>query len=113
MKVVSLSDLSEEEGSHPGVLRRVMLARGDLPHATFFSQARFLPGRVVRSHKHDDMWEIFFVESGTGLIRVDGSEHALAPGVCVVVEPGEAHEVHNTTNEDLVLTYFGVSDGAG
>jgi mannose-6-phosphate isomerase-like protein (cupin superfamily) len=85
-----------------------MLRLGDLPHLTNFSQARFAPGQVAAAHAHTDMCEVFFVESGTGVIRIDGHDHALAAGVCIAVEPGETHEVSNTGSVDLVLTYFGL-----
>jgi mannose-6-phosphate isomerase-like protein (cupin superfamily) len=111
MKITSLTNLPEEWVSHnPEIKKRVMLGPGDLPHVTNFSQAHFAPGQVASAHAHRDIYEVFFVESGTGLIRVDGVEHRLEPGVCVAVEPGEVHEIVNADSVDLVLTYFGVQD---
>jgi mannose-6-phosphate isomerase-like protein (cupin superfamily) len=111
MKIISLAGLPEGQVSHnPEIKKKVMLKPGDLPHVTNFSQARFAPGQVASAHAHRDMYEVFFVESGTGLIRVDGVEHPLGPGVCVAVEPGEVHEIANAGSVDLVLTYFGVQD---
>lgn len=54
------------------------------------------------------MYEVFFVESGTGVIKVDGREQPLKRGVCVTVEPGEAHEIVNGGADDLLLIYFGI-----
>jgi mannose-6-phosphate isomerase-like protein (cupin superfamily) len=34
------------------------------------------------------MCEVFFVESGRGIIRINQMDYALSPGVCVAVEPG-------------------------
>ena len=85
-----------------------MLRMGDLPHLTNFSQARFQPGQVAQAHAHTDMHEVFFVESGSGSIVVDGEAIALTPGVCVAVSPHESHEVSNSGTEELVLTYFGL-----
>jgi mannose-6-phosphate isomerase-like protein (cupin superfamily) len=65
-----------------------MLRAGDLPHLTNFSQARFAPGQVAIAHTHHDMCEVFFVESGRGIIRINQMDYALSPGVCVAVEPG-------------------------
>ena len=109
MKMVSLADIPEEGVSHnPEIKKQVMLARGAVPHLTNFSRARLSPGQVARTHQHADMHEVFFVESGTGVIKVDGCEHPLGRGVCVAVEPGERHEVVNCGAEDLVLMYFGI-----
>ena len=104
-----LAQLSDEEVSHNArIKKRVMLKTGDLPHVIGFSQARFPAGEVAGSHKHDDMYEIFYVEQGQGLIRVDDQEIVLESGVCVSVAPGECHEIENIGKEELVVNYFGV-----
>ncbi len=109
MKYVDLQQLPQEPVSHnPEIQKQVMLRAGDLPHLTNFSQARFSPGQVAIAHRHLDMAEVFFVEAGQGEIRVEQTVYSLSPGVCVAVEPGEEHEVTNTSGEFLVLTYLGL-----
>lgn len=109
MKLTSLATLSEEAVSHnPAIKKKVMLRLGDLPHLTNFAQARFAPGQIANAHCHQDMCEVFFVESGDGSIQIDGQSYPLEPGTCIAVEPGEEHEVSNTGSVDLVLTYFGL-----
>ena len=109
MKIVTLTQLPEEGVSHdPGIKKRVMLRHGDLPHITNFSQATFAPGQTVTPHAHTDMAEVFFVETGEGIIWIDDKAHTLATGVCVAVDAGETHELKNTGDSPLVLTYFGV-----
>lgn len=109
MKIVSLADLTEEGVSHnPEIRKRVMLGRGDVPHLMNFSQSRITPGQVARAHRHADMFEVFFVQAGEGVMSVDGAEQRLEAGVCVMVEPGEAHEITCTGSGELVLLYFGV-----
>lgn len=85
-----------------------MLRRGDVPHLMNFSQSRLAPGQVARSHRHADMFEVFFVQAGEGVMRVDGAEQGLQAGICVMVEPEEEHEIANTGSGELVLLYFGV-----
>jgi mannose-6-phosphate isomerase-like protein (cupin superfamily) len=109
MKITQLSGLPEDSVSHnPAIKKKVMLRSGDIPHLTNFSQASFAPGQVANGHQHLDMAEVFFVESGQGKITIDGSAQPLEPGTCILVEPGEHHEVVNTGTADLVLTYFGI-----
>ncbi|MBF2025236.1 MAG: cupin domain-containing protein [Oscillatoriales cyanobacterium C42_A2020_001] len=109
MKLTSLSELATEFVSHnPAIQKKVMLRSGELPHLTNFSQARLAPGQIAAAHRHTDMYEVFFVEAGEGMIEIDQTPYPLQPGVCVAVEPGERHEVSNTGTEELVLTYFGV-----
>jgi quercetin dioxygenase-like cupin family protein len=109
MKQTSLQTLPTEQVSHnPAIQKKVMLRLGDLPHLTNFAQAKFAPGQVAPAHAHLDMCEVFFVESGSGQIQIDGESYPLEAGGCVAIEPGEVHEVSNPGTEDLVLTYFGL-----
>jgi quercetin dioxygenase-like cupin family protein len=109
MKYISLSQTPIETVSHnPEIKKQVMLRSGDLPHLTNFSQSRFTPGQSACAHAHPDMNEVFFVESGTGRILINGQPHLLEVGTCIAVEAGEVHEVINDGAEDLVLTYFGL-----
>ena len=85
-----------------------MLRDGEIPNLTSFSQARFKPGQIAGAHAHENMYEIFLVEEGEGIIRVEDKEYPIKKDVCVVVEPGEVHDIINTVSEELVLTYFGL-----
>jgi mannose-6-phosphate isomerase-like protein (cupin superfamily) len=112
VKIVSLASLPKRQVSHnPEIEKKVMLKPGDLPHVTNFSQATFGPSQTASLHTHADMYEVFFVEAGTGVIRIDGEVHPLEAGTCVAVAPGEAHELINTGATELILTYFGVAAG--
>jgi quercetin dioxygenase-like cupin family protein len=109
MKAISLADLPVEGVSHdPDIAKQVMLRRGDVPHLTNFSRASLLPGQVARAHRHRDMFEVFFVESGAGTITIDGAERGLEAGVCIAIEPGEEHEIRNSGSTPLALLYFGI-----
>ena len=109
MKLVSLNQISAEGVSHNAAIRKtVMLRMGDLPHLTNFSQARFPPGEVANAHSHQDMCEVFFIESGTGKINIDGTDYSLTSGTCIAVDVGEVHELCNTGETELVVTYFGL-----
>ncbi|MEB3229698.1 MAG: cupin domain-containing protein [Leptolyngbyaceae bacterium] len=109
MKYVELSQISPTRVSHNAAIQKqVMLQPGDISNLVYFSQARFQPGQIAPGHSHSDMSEVFFVESGTGTITIDGKVHSLGAGTCVGVQPGEVHEISNTGTMELVLTYFGI-----
>ena len=110
MKHVNLNQLADQGVSHnPAIRKKVMLQPGDIPHLTNFSQATFAPGQVAQAHAHSDMYEVFLVAAGSGTMVVNGTDQPLMPGVCILVEPGDRHEVINTGSEPLVLTYFGIA----
>lgn len=109
MKKISLAELPREGVSHdPQITKQVMLRSGEVPHLNSFSRATLLPGQTARAHEHRDMYEVFFVESGSGSMTVGDAEHQLARGDCIMVEPGDRHEITNDSASDLVLIYFGV-----
>jgi quercetin dioxygenase-like cupin family protein len=109
VKLQLLDDLPWEEVSHnPAIKKRVFLRKGELPGLTQFAQARFGPGECAPSHAHADMVEVFFVSSGTLTAIIDGRPHTLPAGSSLTVEVGEAHELRNDGNEELILTYFGL-----
>lgn len=109
MKITSLNELPEKSVSHnPDIKKRVMLNPYEFPHITNFSQAIFTPGQIAIAHAHDTMYEIFYIESGTGIIQIDGKNYPLNKGSCVVVEPKEIHEIINKGQENLVMTILGV-----
>jgi len=110
MKILDIYNLVDIGVSHnPEIRKRVILGSGELPHLTNFSQARFKTKQVASPHMHKDMYEVFFIEDGEGIICINNKEHRLKNGVCVVVEPGEVHEVKNVGQSDLVITYFGLT----
>lgn len=109
MKKVSLASLVGEPVSHDkSITKHVFLRKGDVPHLTNFSRAVLRPGQAVSEHAHDGMVEIFFVVSGSGMLRVDGATLSLAAGDCVVVEPGERHSLACGETGELQLLYLGV-----
>ncbi|MEA5575844.1 cupin domain-containing protein [Anabaena sp. UHCC 0451] len=109
MIITSLNDLPQTSVSHnPEIKKKVMLRFGDLPHLTNFSQAYFASGQISPAHSHQDMCEVFFVESGAGIIRIDEQEYPLLPGNCYAIEVGEVHEIVNTGADVLIITYFGL-----
>lgn len=110
MKFSVLSQLPIQFSNHnQAIQKKVMLKPGDIPYLTNFSQAVFSPGQKVIPHYHETMYEVFFVESGEGIIRINEVDYPLLSGNCITVEPGEVHELINTGETDLIVTYFGVS----
>lgn len=109
MKIVHIDQLSDEKISHsPKIKKRVFIKKGQVPYITNFSQATFKTGQIASELTHPNLFMIFLVESGSGLIKVDGKVNQIKEGHCILVEPGEAHEIINTSANDLLITYFGV-----
>lgn len=112
MKMINLHQVAEEGVSHNAKIRkRQILGNGIVEPITHYARAVFPPGEKASAHRHDDMSEVFTVESGCGEIRINEVAFVFSEGLTVVVEPGEVHEIVNTGNAELIVTYFGVLAG--
>ena len=109
MKIVSLKNIKTEGVSHdPRIRKQVMIRNGNVPHLTSFSRAVFKPKQKITKHRHADMHEIFLIESGNGVIKINGKNRKISKETCITVEPGEEHEIRNTGSRNLVIIYFGI-----
>lgn len=109
MKIIHLNNIHAQPVSHdPHIFKKVMIANGKVPHLSNFSQAIIKPGESVTPHIHEDMYEIFFINSGIGQLITNGSTVNIQKDSSVIIEPKEEHSFQNTGTEDLVMTYFGI-----
>lgn len=110
MKLADLSQLSSESNSHnPKITKKVLIKNKQIPHLTNFTQAIFPPSELASIHSHVDMYEIFFIEKGEGVMKVNDKTYHLKAGVCVTIEPGDTHEFINNSKQDLIITYLGIT----
>ena len=109
MRMIRMDALPDLGVSHNGKIRkRQILENGTIPGVTNYARAVFPPGEIAGAHRHDDMTEVFTVESGCGEIRINDAVYDFPAGTTAVVEPGEVHEIVNNGTADLVILYFGV-----
>jgi quercetin dioxygenase-like cupin family protein len=109
MKLIKINEVPEKGSSHNVRIRkREILSNGEVGPVVNYARAVFPPGEKAASHQHGDMAEVFTVESGCGEIRIDDVAYVFSAGLTFVVEPGEFHEIVNTGDTNLVVTYFGV-----
>lgn len=65
---------------------------------------RLKPGEEIGEEVHDDVDQFFRFEAGTGVVVIDGVQHAVKDGSAVIVPCGARHNVLNTSNAaDLKL----------
>ena len=61
-------------------------------------------------HSHSAEWECYLILSGTGTMRCGDERSALSPGDCVMCAPGEAHQIVNDSEGDLL--YYVIANNA-
>ncbi|MEA3401049.1 MAG: cupin domain-containing protein [Armatimonadota bacterium] len=66
----------------------------------------FKPGQEMGAHAHNQVEETFFFLEGTPLMVVDDQQFRVAPGDAFRLEPPEAHNIINDTDQDTRLVFI-------
>ena len=108
-RTLNMSDVSEEGVSHNhSIKKRMMIKPETVPHVVYMSRSLFQPGDSAPGHSHDDMHEVFYIESGVATFTINGVPNILRKGNTIHVAPLEVHEITNTGDTELVLVYYGI-----
>ncbi len=71
-----------------------------------FQVVKFQPQTSIKPHVHKKTVEVFYVKSGTGIIKMNNKEFRCKPDDFFLCEPGDVHEFINDTNEEFVILIF-------
>lgn len=87
--------------------------KGEGPgHPLDIGMVRMPPGATnYPKHAHRTQWEFYIVVSGRGRVNVNDEAHDVQAGDGFVQPPGNAHQIVNTGEEDLV--YYIIANNAG
>ncbi len=58
---------------------------------------------ATSEHYHRITEELYFITAGNGRMRLGTEERDVGPGDCIVIPPGERHQIVNTGSEPLRL----------
>jgi mannose-6-phosphate isomerase-like protein (cupin superfamily) len=82
---------------------REVAGRVSLPSSQqSLAEATVPAGRATVEHFHRVTEELYFT-AGEGLMRLAGEERAVRPGDCIVIPPGERHQIVNSGEQPLRL----------
>lgn len=110
MKLIKLEDIPQVSISHdPNIKKKVILEKGYIPQLMTFAQATFQPGQSVEEHKHDTMFEVFFIQSGKADFVVSGKKVVVKKGDVISIEPEELHSQSNPYEKPVTWLYFGIA----
>ena len=109
MRYIKIDSLPDEPGVHnPEISKKTICREDDLPNIINFGLVTYKPGQIVDAHSHENFYEVFYFNSGKGVIRVNGMEYSIQPDVCILLEPNDIHEMINSGDEDLQHLFFQV-----
>jgi uncharacterized cupin superfamily protein len=108
---------SSPKGKFAGAGKEISEALGRVPDSTDIKDRhpfdveilRVPPGKIPYPyHSHSAQWEFYHVISGKGRIRHQDGTDAIEAGDAFLFHPGEAHQLINDGQDDLVV--FVVAD---
>jgi uncharacterized cupin superfamily protein len=116
MRLINLTAVQEKEkqspkGKYHSFMKEVSVALGRDPrslhlmkrHPFDLAVVRIPPGATLCPyHAHSAQWELYVVIAGAGSVRHDEGVSEVASGDVFLFGPGEAHQIANHGQEDLV-----------
>lgn len=122
MRIINTKDIVEISWSSPkgkfvGAGKEISEELGRKPLSTDLKDrhpfdveiCRIPPGMTPYPyHSHSAQWEFYHVISGKGVVRHAEGKTAIEAGDAFIFQPGQPHQLTNTSSEDLVL--FVVAD---
>lgn len=103
MKLYTLEKAEEKAVSHdPGLKKKLLVPEG-VGCVRHISQIVLKPGRAVSAHAHGDSTEVFYCVRGSMTFHINGKPVLLAPGSCLIVEPGEVHAIVEVAVESEMI----------
>jgi uncharacterized cupin superfamily protein len=122
MRKINLKDIPEQERKSPKAKfgrfsKNISIALGREPESLDLSKRHPFDLALVRIpkgktlcpyHAHAAETEIYLVVSGRGSVRDKDGMTEVGPGDAFLFQPGEAHQLSNTGDEDFV--YYVIAD---
>jgi mannose-6-phosphate isomerase-like protein (cupin superfamily) len=120
MKVIPFTSHSFTPAGHenplsPGVLKKVLVEKGDLQkgRVQMVNWASMGVGNRFAKHYHEDMQEIFIIVQGEAKIIVGQETAVLSRGDTIVIDPHEVHQMENIGSETVEYLAIGITSEAG
>jgi mannose-6-phosphate isomerase-like protein (cupin superfamily) len=64
------------------------------------------PGQTVPAHTHQDEDQIYWVQSGSGFVELNGKRTDVSTGSAVMIPLGTEHLITNTGTDQLNYVFF-------
>lgn len=88
--------------AHDGGVAHMILDNRHLRTMMFLARAAVPPGETLSGHR-DPMEEIYIMQTGLGLMQVEGERREVRPGDAIHIPIGHYHALTNIGNEELTI----------
>jgi quercetin dioxygenase-like cupin family protein len=69
---------------------------------------KFMPGDELGAHYHRAVEETFYFPAGSPRMVIDATEYRVEAGDAFRVDPGEAHNILNDTDSEVIVVFLKV-----
>ena len=88
--------------AHGEGIAHMILDTRHLQTLMFLAHASLAPGKTLLGHV-DPMEEIYMIQEGRGMMRVEDDVCEVGPGDAIHIPIGHFHELTNTGTEEMIL----------
>jgi len=71
-----------------------------------FQIVAFKPHTTIKPHFHKETTEIFYIQSGQGILKLNHQKFRCKDNDFFLCQPGDIHEFINDTDKDFVILIF-------
>ena len=103
MKVINRADSTPIETPHGSKIYPVMDRSNSRVTSCSIAEELLPPGCAVRPHYHREIEEIYYIQTGHGLMTVADEQRSVGPGDAVHIPRGQRHSLENTGGEEIRL----------
>ncbi len=82
-------------------IRELLAYRNSVIRQQSLAEARLPVGGSTQEHYHPHTEEIYFITSGTGLIRIEAESRDVKVGDAIAIPPGLRHKIWNNGPDTL------------
>ena len=106
MKHIRLEDAVETPVTHSPSVKKRVFTKDPISCVRHLSHVVLGPGDSAVAHSHEDGFEVFYCTCGEAVFRVNGKDVPLREGGCLIMEPGDLHEIMPVAQRAELFYFF-------
>ena len=109
MKHFRLENTPKVPVTHSPSIKKSVFTNEPVSCVRHLSHVVLGPGDSAVAHAHEDGFEVFYCAGGEAVFRINGKDVPLRGGDCMVVEPGDVHEIIPVAERAEFFYFFAVT----
>ena len=103
MEVINLNEVAAFVGPDRAIIRELAASRNSSARKQSLAEVTIPVGGTVVEHFHKTIEELYYILTGTGLMKIEDEVREVGPGDTVIILPGQRHKITNNGQAPLVF----------